>query len=150
MACSDLRFIARSNRRGGAMVELVVVLPILVLLAIGVMDFGRVFFTSISVANAARAGAEWGAFDVARTVQTTNMQDFAKADGADAGTMTVTSNVVCRCAATVVACSSVCGGYGDARVFVEVTASKPVNFFLNYPGIPSSITVSRTATFRAK
>ena len=132
------------------MVELIVVVPFLVILAIGVMDFGRVFFTSVAVANAARAGAEWGAWDQARATQTTNIENFAKLDGAETGGLTVTAQRVCRCAATVVGCSSVCGGYGDARVFVEVTASKSGSFFLKYPGIPSSIVVSRKATFRAK
>ena len=50
----------RSSEHGGALAELAVVLPLLILIAIGVMDYGRVYFTAIAVANAARAGAEWG------------------------------------------------------------------------------------------
>lgn len=139
--------------RGGAMVELAVVLPVLILIAIGVMDYGRVYFTSIAVANAARAGAEWGAQNLgAYSDKHAEMQAFAKADGAEVGTMIVTSSRVCRCGNTVVTCSTTSdcgGGYGPAAEYVEVTASKTVALLLKYPGLPASIAVSRTAIWRA-
>ena len=143
------------SERGGAMVELAVVLPVLILIAVGVMDYGRVYFTSIAVANAARAGAEWGAQGGggAFSTNTAGIQAFAQNDGSEVGTITIASSRVCRCGATVVTCStgSDCGGgYGPAAEFVEVTATKTVPLLLKYPGIPTSITVSRTAVFRAK
>ena len=145
----------RQSERGGAMVELAVVLPVLILIAIGVMDYGRVYFTSIAVANAARAGAEWGAQGEggAFATKTAEIQAFAQNDGSEVGTITITSNRVCRCFSTVVTCSTTSdcgGGYGGAAEFVEVTATKVVPLLLKYPGIPTSITVSRTAIWRAK
>jgi Flp pilus assembly protein TadG len=131
------------------MLELAVVLPVLILLAIGVMDYGRVYFTSIAVANAARAGAEYGTAMTGNQNDQTQIQDFAKLDGAEAGTMTVTSNTVCKCGATVVGCSgTTCAGYGVPRVYVEVTATKAVALILKYPGLRDTVTISRTATFR--
>ena len=144
-------FRRRPGRTGGAMLELVVVLPFLILLAIGVTDFGKVYFTSVAVANAARAGAEWGAFSGGQSVDQAGIEDFAKYDGAEVGAITVTSNRYCRCGATATACTTqVCSGYGPPRVYIEVTASQTVNFILKWPGVPPSITVSRTATFRAQ
>ena len=143
----------RSNRRGGAMIELAIALPLLILVSIGVMDFGRVYFTSVAVSNAARAGAEWGAVTGFYT-QTTNQQDFAKLDGAEAGAITVVSSWECRCpGAGVVACNSTldCGaGYGPPAVYVTATASKTVAMLLGYPGIAPTVSISRTATFRAQ
>jgi len=144
----------RSSEGGNAMVELAVALPVLILIAIGVMDYGRVFFTSIAVVNAARAGAEWGAFGQGtRSDKFTEMGDFAKLEGAEAGTITVTANRTCRCGVTTVTCSTTpdCGGgYGPPAEFIEATASKTVTLFLKYPGLPTSIPISRTATFRSK
>ena len=136
------------SESGGAMVELAVVLPVLILIAIGVMDYGRVYFTSVAVANAARAGAEWGAADIGHQTQFTNMENFAKLDGAEAAPLTVTASRVCRCGATAVACSTSCGTYGPPRVFISVTASKVVTMLLNWPGLDPTVTVSRTATIR--
>lgn len=144
----------RRSEQGGAMVELAVVLPVLILIAIGVMDYGRVFFTSIAVSNAARAGAEWGARgEGVNSDKFTEMQNFAKLEGAQAGTITVTANRTCRCGLTVVTCATAAdcgGGYGPAAEFIDVTASKTVTLLIKYPGLPASINISRTATFRSK
>jgi Flp pilus assembly protein TadG len=149
-AFQRLRLLRRSEY-GGAMVELAVVLPVLILLAIGVMDYGRVFFTSIAVANAARAGAEFGAAVTGNQNDQTEIQNFAKLDGAEASPITVTSSTVCKCGGTVVTCSgSTCAGYGVPRVYIQVTASKNVALLLKYPGLSTTVTISRTATFRAQ
>jgi Flp pilus assembly protein TadG len=135
------------------MVELAVVLPVLVLLAVGVMDYGRVYFTSIAVANAARAGAEWGAQQGSGFyTNDARIQSFAQLDGAEAAPITVTSNHVCKCGGTTVGCAgTTCsGGYGAPIVLVEVTATKTVALLLKYPGLPASVTITRTATFRAQ
>jgi Flp pilus assembly protein TadG len=50
-----------ARARGQALVELAIVLPILVLLLVIAIDFGRVFQTVVGVTNAAREGAVWAA-----------------------------------------------------------------------------------------
>lgn len=45
------------NERGAVAVELAFVLPVLILVIAGIVDFGRYFFTQIQVTNAAREGA---------------------------------------------------------------------------------------------
>ena len=118
------------------------------------MDYGRVYYTSVTVANAARAGAEWGAYGMTGSVTNdAQIQAFAQIEGAEAGPITVTSGHVCRCSPTggtvssTVACS---GGYGAPQVYVTATATKSVALLLRYPGLPASVTISRSATFRAK
>ncbi|MGE5750399.1 MAG: TadE family protein [Gemmatimonas sp.] len=139
----------RRSEHGGAMLELAVVLPVLILIAIGVMDYGRVYFTSIAVANAARAAAEYGTAMTGNQNKTANIQSMALLDGAEAGSMTITPVTTCKCGATVVACSgTTCAGYGVPRVYVAVTATKDVALILKYPGLPATVTISRTATFR--
>lgn len=131
------------------MVELAVILPVLILFAVGVMDYGRVFFRSIMVANAARAGAEWGAYDVTYSSNQPQVQSFSKLDAQEITGLQVSSQQVCRCNDTVVNCATTCTGYGPARVYVEVTAIDSVTMLLKYPGLPSKVGISRTATFRA-
>ena len=47
--------------RGQALVELAIVMPILALLLVMAIDFGRAFYTYIAVGNAAREGAAYAA-----------------------------------------------------------------------------------------
>ena len=49
------------TRCGAAAVELAVVLPVLLLLALGCVDLGRAAALNIALSNAARVGAEYGA-----------------------------------------------------------------------------------------
>lgn len=136
------------SKSGAAMLELIVALPILILISIGVMDYGRVYFTSVAVANAARAGAEYGTSEVANQKDSINIVNFAKLDGAEVAPITVTEKTFYMCGSTLVAASATCPGYGPPRVYVQVTASKVVTMLLRYPGLPGTVTVSRTATFR--
>jgi len=48
------------NRRGQALVELALVLPLLVILIMGTMEFGRIFHSYLLIANASREGARAG------------------------------------------------------------------------------------------
>ncbi len=47
----------RADDRGVVMVELALILPILVMLLIGIIDFGRAFNAQVSIQGAAREGA---------------------------------------------------------------------------------------------
>lgn len=45
------------NRRGQALVELALTLPLLIMLVMGIIEFGRIFHSYILVTNASREGA---------------------------------------------------------------------------------------------
>jgi hypothetical protein len=51
----------RAHKRGQALVEFALVLPLLVVLLVMAIDFGRVFFGWVSINNAARVGAAYAA-----------------------------------------------------------------------------------------
>jgi Flp pilus assembly protein TadG len=46
--------IPRGSEKGAALVEMAIILPILVILVVGIMDFGRAYNANISVTHAAR------------------------------------------------------------------------------------------------
>src|SRR4051812_37857246 len=65
------------SERGSALVELAFCLPVLILTFVGAADFARVFYTSIALNNAARAGAQYGAAGLANSGDTSGMQSAA-------------------------------------------------------------------------
>ena len=139
---------AYRDERGNAFLEMALALPFLLLAAIGVAEFGRVYFNAIRVANAATAGAQFGAQN-SGSADPDNIRQVVRNDAEDQS-LVVTSNAVCRCPGSdaPVACSDTCAGYGPPQYFIEVTTSKSHSFLLRYPGIPQTITVTRTATIR--
>ena len=66
----------RNNHRrqaGSAMIEMALAFPLLVLLLAGTADFGRVFYTYVTLANAARTGAGYGSAGAPRTADSASI-----------------------------------------------------------------------------
>lgn len=57
-----MRFIRKliKDKQGQALVELALVLPLLILLVMGTMEFGRIFHSYLLITNASREGARSG------------------------------------------------------------------------------------------
>jgi Flp pilus assembly protein TadG len=134
---------------GSAALELAVISPLILLLLIGVVDYGRAFFTSVTVTNAARAGAEFGAQGPTTSGDTVAMRKFAQGDAQEAGTISVSARRYCECGGVSHACTA-CASGAAPDVFVEVTATKALSMLLPYPGLPRTVTITRTATFRSQ
>ena len=66
---------------GTSAVEFAIVAPVLIFLLIGLIDVGRYTYYGILAANAARAGAQYGAQSVYTAIDSPGMQNAALADG---------------------------------------------------------------------
>lgn len=51
------------DRRGATLVELALVLPLLMLILLGCLDFGRILYVDAIVTNTANEGAAWGSLN---------------------------------------------------------------------------------------
>ena len=96
-----------SRQRGQALAELALVLPLLVLLMVGTVDLGRLFYAFQSVESAAAAGALYGSQSYYNAGMSSAIQSAALAQADDITnlspviTTTVSgSNVCVTCSAT--------------------------------------------------
>jgi len=151
--------VARRSESGQSLVEVALLLPFLVLMMLGVIELGRYAYIGILVGNAARAGAAYGIESLPQSVDTVNISLAAQNDFQNNGQsgLTVTSSVSCGCDSGGSVTSSACTGAGSGScasghwvVIVSVTASGTFNSLFNYPGISSSITISRTSSMRVR
>jgi len=128
---------------GQSAVELAVAIPVLLLLLLAGADFSRIFYMNIGVDNAARAGAQYGSQTVITAADPNGMIAAAKADGANlAGLSATASQCTCKSPSPVAACpASYCTNAPQAT-FVEVNTQALFTTLVNYPGIPSSTTLS--------
>lgn len=62
---------SRRDDRGAAAVEFAIVLPLLVVLVFGIIDFGRLFYAQITVTQAAREGSRLAALNLPNVVSRT-------------------------------------------------------------------------------
>jgi Flp pilus assembly protein TadG len=152
----------RSAQSGQALLELAFMLPILLLLLIGVIEVGRYAYVGILVGNAAHAGAFYGSQSNAQSVDSTGITAASDADfqnnGQNVSALIVDPPVVtCGCDNNGTIAPAACNGVGAGVcaaghwvVTVTVTASGTFNSLFNYPGIPGSITISRSSSMRVK
>ena len=162
-----------SSERAQSMVELALLTPLLLILIVGGVEMGRYASLSILVANAARAGAQYGAQSLANAADTTGIQCAVQNESLNTAPACPSSNplgltvsfpgppsgttTVCGCdnggtISAMATCTSACSNH--MVVSVKVTASGTFNPLFSYARplfgylTIHSITVSSTATER--
>jgi Flp pilus assembly protein TadG len=112
-------------------VELAVLAPVLAFLFVAAVDYGRVFYYSVTLENCARNGAMYASDPTnAAFSRYTNLSDAATAD---ASNLSPAPNV-----------TSSSGTDASGQAYVTVTATWTFTTLTTYPGIPSSTTLSRS------
>ena len=149
----------RLGEDGGALVELAISLPLLLAILVATVDFARVFYLGIELTNAARAGAQYGAYAPGRSSDFTGMTTVVQNSTTTTGiSATPTPSRLCQCATNTGVfsptspantCTATCSG-GHIVMTVTVSASKNFTTIMGgfIPGLPSTIPMSRTATLR--
>ena len=113
------------------MVELAILLPLLAFLFVIAVDFGRVYYYSLTLQNCARAGALYASDPhVAHESPFASVADAALSDATNISpppTITSTS-----------------GTDAAGRAYVEVTATYPYFTITRFPGVPSETTITKS------
>ena len=139
----------RVGRRGSALVEIALLLPMLLVLTIGLLEFGLLGLRHMALTGAVRAGVDY-AFQYGDDAGTRRAVQSAAGNNA----ATVTSSTWCECAGSTVACNiGLCTGNLAPQVYVRVAVSEVYRpIFINDEMIASLLGPSRTlssnATFR--
>jgi Flp pilus assembly protein TadG len=129
----------RKGQSGSALIEFAFAFTTMVMLGIGAVSFGMAVQNSIIVADAANAGALFGANDTFNSTYTSGMQNVAGFAGAQVPNFTAVATYFCACTAggSSVSCSSACGS-DQPLYYVKVTTTGSFANFFNYAGLPST------------
>ena len=91
------RAVNRSRRRGSAAVELGVSIPLILLLTLGATDFGRLFYSAVTVVGSSVAGAFFGAHSNLYSVNSSGMQGLASSSATNLESVTANGTEYCDC-----------------------------------------------------
>jgi len=152
----------RRFQSGQSLVEFAIVLPMLLLLLIGVIELGRYAYLAILVGNAAHAGATYGAqspFTAGNPVVggtpaiTLAADNDFQNNGQSVSNLVITTAFVCSCdnAGTMssIDCTTGICPLGTNKVSsLQVTAQGTFTSLFSFPGIPSSMVITRSAIMR--
>jgi Flp pilus assembly protein TadG len=133
----------RSARRGQSLVELTLTLPVMLLLMLGTIDMGRMFFDYIQLRNAVREGAGYGTRYPTETGNISDrVLDHIQQDNAQLSPADITVQVSCSGACTTL------GGNGVITVSASHTFSPITTAFLqSYFGV-APFTMTATASMK--
>ena len=137
------------QEHGSSIIETAFIVPFMFLLISGAVDFGRAYYTAIEVSSAAHAGALYG---VQNPTDITGMETAANNDAPDISGLKSTATYGCECPdgkSAVALCGSAPSCSDNYVLYVSVTSTEAFTPIIKYPGIPSSINLSRTTVMRA-
>jgi Flp pilus assembly protein TadG len=143
--------VRRSSDTGQSTVELALMLPVLLLLLLVAADFARVFYVSIAVQNAARAGAQYGSQSVITAADSAGMIAAAKQDAKNIVNVTATaSQCTCATSSNVAACPLAYCSNNPQATYVEVDTQASFQLVGAYPGISSPAKLSGKAIMQVQ
>lgn len=142
----------RRRTRGSAVLEFALSSTVLFMLFAGLADLTRMFYFARIVTNSARAGVQYGMYNVTHNTDTTNMQSYALAEANNLTGLSATATYYCQCSGSTstVTCGSSCSGNTTPKMYDSVTASYPFAATVIWPMLPNSFTISYTATMRVQ
>jgi Flp pilus assembly protein TadG len=132
----------RRDRRATAATELALVLPLLMTLILGCVDFGRIAYAYCAVSNASRTGAEYGATHNFTTFTRASWQSRVKQ--AVIAEMSGISNF--DASQLQVDVNTTSDTYGLFRVTVDV--QYPFTTIIGWPGVPQNVVLWRSISMR--
>lgn len=131
---------------GNVAIEFALLLPLVLVLLAGLIEFGVVTYDRASIESAARAGAQfafsggYNASKVDAAVRSASAVTLAPSD-------TVASNVFCECTDdTPITCGDTCLNGGPNRRFIKVSVTKAHQAWLPFIDslVPSKVSASAT------
>lgn len=117
-----------ASDRGAAAVEFALVLPVLLLMLFGIIDFGRLYNAQITLTQASREGARLAALGTSSA--NVAIRTKAAATGLDPIKVTVTVTTACAAAST---------GDGKVRSTYPFTFLTPISSIVGLLGAPVTV-----------
>ena len=142
---------------GSPAVEFAMVSPILMMMLLGIADFGMGYWDHMQVEAAAQAGAS---YVVNSGFNATKIANAVKSGGPIVIQASPAPTQICGCpnatggvtatADTAPTCTTKCSGGSSAGVFVKVNAKYLFTPMYPWPGLPNPISLTATTMIRIK
>jgi Flp pilus assembly protein TadG len=147
MGTHNFRRLANATRLAGgdagqALVETALIFPVLISLLIGAAELARLAYAAIEVANAAKAGVQYGAQSGTTAADTTGIATAASSDAANLTGLTTTSSYSCICSdGTASTCTNTDCANSHIEETLTVNTEASIDPLIHLPGLPTTYTL---------
>lgn len=130
--------------KGVAAIEFAMLVPVLVVMVLGVVDYGTFINKKMKLQDLSRTAVQYvvqGGADVDVMENIVETSDFYVEAQAAGQTVNIVTGQQCECAGGMsVSCGGTCAGVGDyMRYYYTATLDSTFTPIFIYPGIPASI-----------
>lgn len=115
------------SQRGGSMVEFALILPILIILLFGIIEFGILIYNQQVLTNAAREGARRGIVQDTTRIQTSEINQTVQSYAANHLITLSATKPTPAVTVTVNGSAGVCGAFADN---LSVSVTYPYSFMV--------------------
>lgn len=136
----------RRRQAGQSAVEFALIAPAMVLVFVIGADVARAFSTVSVLANAARAGAQYGGQNRSTAADSGGMRTAARNDANGLAGFDSSATTFCLCNGATVSCSTAAGCVSNLQLYVKVTATASFSTMLPYPGIARTLQLQGSST----
>jgi PKD repeat protein len=121
----------KSRSKGQALVEFALVIPVMLLLLVIAIDFGRMFFSYIEITNAAREGAAVGSHAPSNLaqIQANAAQETSSQSQGGENALTITASCKDSLGVALANCTLATGGAAGAGNTITVKVDEKFSFF---------------------
>jgi Flp pilus assembly protein TadG len=124
---------ARSWEFGQSLAEFGLILPVLLILVLGAIDVGRVYYEDVQIRNAARNGTSYGSSSSTSAVDHTGIHDAAVDGLTVSGSPTVSDSLA----------ADASGGQS-----LRVSVQSDFTTLIPWPGLPHHLTIQHASEAR--
>ncbi len=138
--------------RAAVAVELALLAPVLMLMLIGVIDFGGAVYERMQLTSAARAGVQFASQSADNVDDAAGILQAVQNAGSLDAPVTITTTQFCSCAADGAAatCGDTCSSGAPAGTYVMITVVEQYKTIFSYPGLGNPITLEGEVVYRVK
>lgn len=138
------------DETGSAMVEFVLLLPVILMVFLVVIDFGTYMLERQNLSSVTRGVVTIVTNTEDFAIDTQVLTNYAQtALGGQPLNFELDVNKICSCDNVVGSCELECGG-NPSKMLIEATLSYDHTLLFPYPGIDESLPISDTVTFRVR
>jgi Flp pilus assembly protein TadG len=135
--------------RGNVSVELALLAPVLMLIFLGVVEYGRAYTEQLSLGRVARAQLQYAVENLAATSVLNEIDGLSKTlPGGD--TITFAASRSCTCLGAASNCNTFCNGTSFPDMEVQVTALRSLSPLIFFPGNSGPLPISAVASMRVR
>ena len=138
-----------ADRGGNISVELALLTPILLLVFLGLVEYGRAYTEQLNLGRVARAQLQYALENLGASTVLDEIDGLSHTT-ASGDTVTFAASRTCTCLGAATGCQALCDGTSLPQMTVQVSATRSLTPTVFFPGHPGALTLNATTAMRAR